>query len=293
MASGGAAGSEQKDHCGTLAAAPRRAINFLGWSDGSGVSSVARMPGAIEQLSDKQRDTLRLIARGHDAKSCARELDLSVHTINERLRDARRILGVSSSREAARMLLAHEGEDPQFLGDTRIGDAGEAPGGDTGPVHNAGQGDGRRTRRAWLAAIGVIAMSILAALAFGIATPGAQAPAIDAQVAAQDAALEAAARRWLELAEAGDYAGSYAASSAAFRNQNTLEGWSAAAKRVRADNGTAISRELVGVESVPTPPDGNEIVIFQTKYSVGGAKVETIALVREGGAWKVAGAYVE
>jgi DNA-binding CsgD family transcriptional regulator len=52
-------------------------------------------------LTEREKQTLRLIVRGHDAKSIARSLDLSVHTINERLRDARRKMAVSSSREAA------------------------------------------------------------------------------------------------------------------------------------------------------------------------------------------------
>ena len=47
-------------------------------------------------LTDKERQTLRLILRGHDAKSSARALGLSVHTVNERLREARRKLGVTS-----------------------------------------------------------------------------------------------------------------------------------------------------------------------------------------------------
>ena len=65
----------------------------------------------VRALTEKEKQTLRLIVRGHDAKSSARDLGLSVHTINERLRDARRKLAVSSSREAARMLLAAEGGD--------------------------------------------------------------------------------------------------------------------------------------------------------------------------------------
>jgi DNA-binding CsgD family transcriptional regulator len=39
-------------------------------------------------LTEKERQTLRLMVRGHDAKSIARSLDLSIHTVNERLRDA-------------------------------------------------------------------------------------------------------------------------------------------------------------------------------------------------------------
>ena len=42
--------------------------------------------------TEKEKQTLRLIVRGHDAKSLARHLGLSVHTVNERLRDARRKL---------------------------------------------------------------------------------------------------------------------------------------------------------------------------------------------------------
>ncbi len=59
-------------------------------------------------LTEKEKATLRLIVRGHDAKSIARTLDLSVHTINERLREARRKVEVSSSREAARLLFEAE-----------------------------------------------------------------------------------------------------------------------------------------------------------------------------------------
>ena len=33
-------------------------------------------------LTEKEKQTLRLIVRGHDAKSVARSLGLSVHTIN-------------------------------------------------------------------------------------------------------------------------------------------------------------------------------------------------------------------
>ena len=66
----------------------------------------------LRSLTEKEKQTLRLIVCGHDAKSIARTLDLSVHTINERLRDARRKMAVSSSREAARLLLEAEGGTP-------------------------------------------------------------------------------------------------------------------------------------------------------------------------------------
>src|SRR3546814_18394369 len=86
-----------------------------------------RATQGINALTEKEKQTLRLIVRGHDAKSIARNLDLSVHTINERLRDARRKLTVSSSREAARLLFDAEGEPPNPSGDTNIGEAVTAP----------------------------------------------------------------------------------------------------------------------------------------------------------------------
>ena len=57
-----------------------------------------------QDLTDREREVLRLLLAGHTAKSAAAELDLSVHTINNYLREARKKLGVSSSREAARVL---------------------------------------------------------------------------------------------------------------------------------------------------------------------------------------------
>ena len=69
-------------------------------------------------LSDKEREVLRLLARGHDTKSAAATLRLSVHTVNERLREARLKTRAGSSRAAARLLA--EQEDPEFLGPSKF-----------------------------------------------------------------------------------------------------------------------------------------------------------------------------
>jgi DNA-binding CsgD family transcriptional regulator len=63
----------------------------------------------LSRLTTREREVLRLLARGHDIKSVASELGVSAGAVNERLREARRKLGVSSSREAARILAADEG----------------------------------------------------------------------------------------------------------------------------------------------------------------------------------------
>lgn len=73
------------------------------------------------QLSDREKAVLRLLGNNHDPKSIARELDLSVHTINEYLRSARRKMGVTSSREAARLLSAEEAAAPKSVVDREIG----------------------------------------------------------------------------------------------------------------------------------------------------------------------------
>lgn len=75
----------------------------------------------IASLSEREREALRLLFAGHNAKSAANALGLSVHTVNEPLREARRKLGVSSSREAARLLCATDAEVPKFLGHKDIG----------------------------------------------------------------------------------------------------------------------------------------------------------------------------
>jgi DNA-binding CsgD family transcriptional regulator len=77
--------------------------------------------GDVQNLTQRQKDILRLLLNGFDAKSAARELGISVHTVNEHLREARRQLGVSSSREAARLLRQAEGAPPNDVGPKPLG----------------------------------------------------------------------------------------------------------------------------------------------------------------------------
>src|SRR5919199_615609 len=127
---------------------------------------MASTTDGYQALTDKEKQTLRLLLDGHDAKSLARHLGLSVHTINERLRDARRKLSASSSREAARLLREAEGPDsqshPQSFGDNGIGDAAAAPDRQQGATAHPGP----HHRAAW--AIGGLAMITLALAAFAL-----------------------------------------------------------------------------------------------------------------------------
>lgn len=69
--------------------------------------------GTIDQLTARERDCLRLVARGMSSKEIALTLGLSPLTVDGYLKEAARTLGVSSRREAARILAAHEHLSPQ------------------------------------------------------------------------------------------------------------------------------------------------------------------------------------
>lgn len=73
---------------------------------------------SVSRLSEAQRACLRLVMQGYEAKEIARQLNITPHAVVERLRAARRIVNAQSSREAARLLAAHE-QDATY---NRIGD---------------------------------------------------------------------------------------------------------------------------------------------------------------------------
>jgi DNA-binding CsgD family transcriptional regulator len=252
---------------------------------------------AFWALSEKEKQTLRLIVRGHDAKSIARSLDLSVHTINERLRDARRKMAVSSSREAARLLLAAEGgadaaPPPELLGDSEIGadPAGRPADQQDAPIGGAGRAD----RRPWILT-GVLLMTfafgllLLGALPYAGSTP----PAATASRVAPDPVVVDAARQFLVLGDQGRWADSYQATGTAFRKLNTVQVWTRVSEQVRTPLGAMVSRELLSQEELPAPPNGYQVVKFRTQFANKADAVETVTLELEGGKWRVVGVTIE
>lgn len=253
------------------------------------------MTSGLDTLTDKERQTLRLILSGHDAKSSARELGLSVHTVNERLRDARRKLGVTSSREAARRLLAEEAHPappatPDLLGHKALGDA----------LTQAGTAEMTASAaRRWarpgltLTAIGVFAMSLILAALLLPASPLSVLPASagSSSAAAEPSATEAAraAENFLMLVDDSRWTESYAATGAQFRALNTMERWSEVSQKVRPPLGKVLTRDLIGNEYVPAPPEGYRLIKFRSTYANGTAQTESLSLAWEDGAWKVVG----
>jgi DNA-binding CsgD family transcriptional regulator len=120
------------------------------------------MTAQLEALTEREKETLRLLLQGHDAKSIARDLGLSVHTVNERLRASRRKLEVGSSREAARLLVQSEQRPSKSVVDKQIGVAGGAPDVNNDRRHTARKGV---ERPIVLAIGGTLIMSLIIATA--------------------------------------------------------------------------------------------------------------------------------
>ncbi len=66
---------------------------------------------APARLSEGQRDCLRLVLQHNSSKEIARALGISPHTVDQRLRQAMRVLDASSRVEAAKRLASLEGAD--------------------------------------------------------------------------------------------------------------------------------------------------------------------------------------
>ena len=119
--------------------------------------------GDVQKLTPRQKEILRLLLNGYDAKSVGRELGISVHTVTEHLREARRHLGVSSSREAARILRQAESRPPDNMGPNALGVVGST----TTQLSSAQLSPNRR-----LAYAGVSLVILIAAAAIGLSVSG-------------------------------------------------------------------------------------------------------------------------
>ncbi|MDZ3830542.1 MAG: DUF4019 domain-containing protein [Sphingopyxis sp.] len=247
----------------------------------------------IEALTEKEKETLRLLVSGYDAKSMASHLGLSVHTINERLREARRKMAVSSSREAARQLRAVERTAPDYPVPAFLGDAATTAAAEDRPVP-------AKTNRmlrtlGWI--FGGIIMSVsLALVALSSLGGNASAPAPIQSAPASSAAESApvrAAREWLSLVDRGDWMASWNATTQSFKELNTVDMWTKVSEEGRAPLGAARSRVLISEQHVPAPPHGYSMVKFRTDYANKAAAIETVSLARESNQWRVAGVTVE
>ena len=249
------------------------------------------MTTGLPTLTAKEKEALRLLASGHDAKSIAHHLGLSVHTIHERLRDARRKLGTSSSREAARLLRDRESEGPENVGDMDLGAVTPAEPAQSVPRQPQG-------RTSWplfgwqtgaFAMSTVLAVFALVTLSAPAATPAAEPPA----AAAAESAPVTAARQFLALVDANDWDGSWNAVRQSIKVLNTKAIWTDVSNKVRAQFGAPISRALISAELAPAPPAGYWVVKFRARYANKADATEILSLADEGGSWRVVGITIE
>ena len=245
-----------------------------------------------QSLTEKEKETLRLLLQGYEVKSMARHLGLSVHTINERLRDARRKLGTSSSREAARLLREAEAQDPELLGDKPLGGAADsaAPPQQLQPA----QGRGTTRRAGWIVGGSVMSLSLALIALLSMSGPNlapsvpfTTATAVSPTPAAEAAAIDAA-QQFLALVDRNDWSASWQATHKSFQLLNSVEWWSAGSAKLRGELGTIQSRELVTVNFRPAPPNGYWTITFKAQYSKKGYVTETLSLASENHGWRVA-----
>jgi hypothetical protein len=106
----------------------------------------------------------------------------------------------------------------------------------------------------------------------------------------------AAAKTWLALIDATNYAESYKDAADIFHEGISEAKWEALVQSGRGKAGTLKSRAFQSAEltkTLPGVPDGDyAIVSFQTDFETKGASTEVITLVREDGNWKVGGYYI-
>ncbi|KEO91597.1 hypothetical protein EH31_02700 [Erythrobacter longus] len=274
------------------------------------------MAQEIGDLTEKEKEALRLLVEGHDAKSSANLLGLSVHTVNDRLRNARRKLGVSSSREAARILRDAEGETPQTIpqnppqisAHTSFGMAAAEGAADNAILDQRSQK--APNRYVWLAG-GMLIMSVLIAIAIFAAvsntggeeraasSSGGSSPqaASSTESSGASAAALSRARQFIRAVDAGNWTGSWEVAGTFFQSQAGADEWTALVEPVRGPLGKVEERRLATVQkaaSLPGAPEGDyEILQYQTKFSkVDEISTETVILIRNGDGFDIAGYYI-
>ncbi len=241
-------------------------------------------------LTDKEKQALRLLTSGYDAKSMASHLGLSVHTVNERLRDARRKMATSSSREAARLLRELESPPPEKGADKELGAAALAV---TAADASGQPGPGSTRRRSgWIIGGFTMSLALVAIALASLSAPDAPAPAAPA-VAVAETAPVAAARQFLALVDADDWATSWTKVGASMKEQNTQKTWTDASNGMRANLGAFVRREQASADYVPAPPAGYWMIKFRASYAKKPIAIETVTLMREKDGWHVVGVTID
>ncbi len=260
------------------------------------------MTEGLQALTEREKETLRLLLSGHDIKSIASGLGLSVHTVNERLRGARRKLGASSSRQAARILAQAEQAVPNFSADKHFGVVRTMT-----AAANLGQSrrtPGRGYSIAWLGG-GMLIMSVIiaaAVLSLALQGSGQTQPLAPTRIATTTVAPTAsesaqAARAWLALLDGEHWEESWSAAGALLKANVSAAQWAPKVQPVRQPLGPVSARVLQSVtkaSTLPGAPDGQyEVLQFATTFAQKRGAIETVAMAHESSGWKVIGYFIK
>jgi hypothetical protein len=118
-----------------------------------------------------------------------------------------------------------------------------------------------------------------------------------AQDSEKAASAQAAALKWLALADAGDYSRSWDAAAALFQGSISKPKWVAALVSARQPLGSLVSRQVKSARftrSLPGAPDGEYVVIqCETHFEHKDSAIETVTpLLEKDGSWKVSGYFI-
>lgn len=122
--------------------------------------------------------------------------------------------------------------------------------------------------------------------------------AVLADDAGKEKAALAAAGKWLETVDAGNYSQAWKDSAGLMRNAVKPEQLELSMKATRRPLGKVISRKLMTKmykASLPGAPDGEYVVIrFETTFENKATAIETVTPMREkDGKWRVSGYYIQ
>ena len=136
--------------------------------------------------------------------------------------------------------------------------------------------------------IGVVAGAVLL---------GAEGEGKAAEEAAKKASAEAA-RSWLALVDAGDYAKSWDAAAPLFQKQVSSERWVETVRGARGELGKLVARKAVKADysrTLPGAPDGEYVVQqYSSAFENKKEAMETVVLLREkDGSWKTVGYFIK
>jgi hypothetical protein len=122
-------------------------------------------------------------------------------------------------------------------------------------------------------------------------------PDLRADEAAEKAA-QSAAKAWLGLVDQGNYAASWDAAAAYFRNAVSKEQWLQSMKGARQPLGSLQSRKFLSARftaTLPGAPDGRYVVIqYATTFENKASAVETVTPMQDpDGRWRVSGYFIK